>query len=352
MTDTHPVIIIGAGQAGLSVGYYLRRAGVPFHMFDAEDAPGGAWRHGWNSLRLFSPAEHSSLPGWPMPQSQGDGFPTRDAVIDYLTQYEERYSFPIARPVRVLAVHRRPEGFAIETDRGAYQARLVVSATGTWGKPYVPLYPGQEAFQGFQLHSAQYVEPSPFAGKRLLIVGGGNSGAQILAEVSKVADAVWVTSEEPQLLPDDVDGRVLFQQASKRFAGEPSSPGTLANIVAVPSVREARERGVLKTVRPFQRFTETGVVWAPGHETRMDGVIWCTGFRPALDHLAPLGILEPNGRVEMNGYRAAREPNLWLAGYGDWTGFASATLIGAGRTARDIGKEIAAFYVASSPQDS
>jgi NAD(P)H-nitrite reductase large subunit len=109
----------------------------------------------------------------------------------------------------------------------------------------------------------------------------------------------------------------------------------------VPPVKEARERGVLTSVKPFERFTETGVVWPDGREEPIDAVIWCTGFRPALDHLAPLGVLNENNEIEVEGTRSAREPRLWLVGYGEWTGYASATLIGVGRSARATANQIA-----------
>ncbi len=182
----------------------------------------------------------------------------------------------------------------------------------------------------------------------VLIGGGGNSGAQILAEVSAVAETIWVTLDEPRFLPDDVDGRVLFQRATERFyarqAGrvlaEPA--GGLGDLVAVPSVRAARARRVFAGVRPFVRFTEDGVVWPEGNVTRIDAVIWCAGFRPALDHLVPLGISAPNGTIAVHGTRAVAEPRLWLLGYGEWTGDAAATILGVGRYARATVQEIAA----------
>src|SRR5687768_15156926 len=186
------IVVIGAGQAGLAVGYYLRRTPYTWVILDAEPGPGAAWRHGWDSLRLFSPAQWSSLPGWPMPVAS-DGMPTRDDVLDYFAAYEARYTFPIQRPVRLQAVRCGDGALLVESDRGVYQARAVVSATGTWGKPYIPRYPGQELFRGIQIHSADYRIPALFAGQRVLIIGGGNSGAQILAEVSEVAEATWVT---------------------------------------------------------------------------------------------------------------------------------------------------------------
>ena len=339
---TTDVLVIGAGQSGLAVGYYLRRAGLAFELLDDQPVPGGAWPHGWNSLRLFSPADASSLPGWLMPRPADNGFPVRDAVIDYLAQYEQRYELPVHRPVRVDAVRRSGEGFAVQTDAGTWQARAVVCATGSWSNPFIPEYPGQTGFAGVQLHSAHYQEATPFTGQRVLVVGGGNSGAQLLAEVSQVANTTWVTEKEPRFLPDDVDGRVLFSQATQRYhAGqETAPPPTLGDVVMVDSVKEARRRGVLHGVRPFARFTRTGVVWADGREEAVDAVIWCTGFRPALDFLVDLGVRQPDGRVATTGTQATALPGLWLVGYGSWTGFASATLIGVGRSARATVDEI------------
>jgi putative flavoprotein involved in K+ transport len=338
-TPDHAVAIIGGGQAGLAVAYYLRRAGVDFRVFDAGDGPGGAWVHGWDSLRLFSPAAYSSLPGWPMPPAARDDYPTRDEVIDYLTRYEARYGFPVERPKAVAAVVADGANLRLRfADGETRTAQAVVSATGTWGAPFIPDYPGGDDFGGVQLHSASYRGPEPFRGQRVLVVGGGNSGAQILAELSLVADTTWVTLDDPVFLPDDVDGRVLFERASARVRGDFSEAATttLGYIVMLPPVKEARERGVLKAVRPFARFTEYGVVWGDGTTTPVDAVVWCTGFRPATNHLRPLGIVEPDGRIEVREQRSIREPRLWLAGYGNWTGAASATLIGAGRTARDL----------------
>jgi putative flavoprotein involved in K+ transport len=340
----YDVGVIGGGQAGLAVGYYLRRTALRWTILDAQVVPGGAWTRAWRSLRLFSPARYSSLPGWVM--QGGDGYPTRDEAIDYLARYEERFALAVRRPVRVSAVRREDGGFRVESDAGDWRARAVVSATGTWAAPYVPDYPGHEAFRGVQLHSSRYGSPGEFAGKRVLVVGGGNSGAQVLAELSKVADATWVTLAPPTFLPDHVDGRYLFEQATALYRakqeGREPPAADLRGVVMVPPVIEARARGVLAGAPPFARFTSTGVVWPDGREERIDAVIWCTGFRPALDHLRPLGVAGPEGRIPVEGTRSVAEPMLWLVGYGDWTGFASATLIGVGRSARATVREIAA----------
>lgn len=355
------VLVVGGGQAGLAVGYHLRRTGLSFAILDAGEGPGGAWRRAWDSLRAFSPARWSSLPGRIMPGGP-DRYPSRDEVVSYLADYEKRYGLPVHRPVRADAVEKRGEvlaariGSRIGNGSGStlVKARAVVSATGTWSEPYVPDYPGRGDFLGEQTHSAAYRAPGPYSGKRVMIVGGGNSAAQILAEVSRAARTTWATLGEPRFLPDDVDGRVLFERATERYRarqegreGPPTrgEAGGLGDVVMVPPVKEARERGVLRSAGPFERFTEGGVVWPDGREEPFDAVIWCTGFRPSLGHLAPLGVVGPDGRVEVeeggSGTRSVAEPRLWLVGYGEWTGFASATLIGVGRSARATAEEIA-----------
>lgn len=337
--------VVGGGQAALAVGYYLRRrTDLSFAILDSEDGPGGAWRHGWDSLRGFSPARYSSLPGRLMPGGE-DKYPTRDEVVNYLADYERRYELPVRRPVRVEGVYREEGRLAVKMDRVRLPVRTVVSATGTWRRPHLPNYPGRGRFQGDQTHSAHYVRPEPYAGKRVLVVGGGNSGAQVLAEVSRVAETSWVTLNEPTFLPDDVDGRVLFERATRRYrsmqeGNEEEPVGGLGDIVMVPPVKEARDRGALKSARPFGSFTEEGVVWPDGTEEPIDAVIWCTGFRPSLGHLEPLGVIGDDGRVDTDGTRSVLERRLWLVGYGDWTGYASATLVGVGRTARSTVEEI------------
>lgn len=342
--ETHDIVIIGGGQMGLSLGYYLRRAGADFLILDAEDGPGGAWRHGWDSLRLFSPAGYSSLPGWLMPPPNHKGYPTRDDVLDYLAHYEARYQLPIRRPVDVLAIKRAHCHLTIVTNQDALTAKQVVSATGNWSCPYIPDIPGMDLFKGQQVHSAHYVQPDDYAGQTVLVVGGGNSGAQIISEVAPVSRALWVTTQDPLFLPDDVDGRVLFERAVARMKSGPSDTpvGGIGDIVMVQPVKEARDRGDLTSVRPFERMTSNGVIWPDGAEMAVDAIIWCTGFRPALQHIAALGVIEENGRVEVDNQRAVRESRLWLAGYGDWTGPGSATLMGAAKTARDLTAQILA----------
>ncbi len=366
------VCIIGGGQAGLSTAFYLRRtnrerergglAPLSTVVLDARENPGGAWVDGWPSLHLFSPAAYSSLPGWQMPAWTGSDTPPASHVVAYLAAYEQRYDLPVRRPVRVTKVTEAGASdaeasgrLAVHTDAGTWLARAVVNTTGTWDRPFVPTVPGMAVFTGRQLHTHQYAGPEAFAGLKVAVVGGGNSGAQIAADLLPVAGRVhWVTSQPPRYLGDDVDGRVLFETATRavadRAAGRPSKGvASLGDIVAVPAVRQARDRDGLRARPMFAHLTATGAVWPNGSTADLDAIVWATGFRPALRHLRHLGLatrdghpctLAPEGSPHPT--RSASDPRVWFVGYGDWTGPASATLIGVSRPARDTAEAITA----------
>ena len=196
------VAVIGAGQAGLSAAYHLQRRGfVPvmrepaaaetFVVLDANPVPGGAWQHRWASLRMATVNGIHELPGFPVPPAD-PAVASRDALPPYFAEYERRFDLEVQRPVQVRAVRRAdddPDGrLLVETDRGAWAARRVINATGTWTRPFRPYYPGIERFRGQQLHVADYVSADEFAGKRVVIVGAGVSAVQLLEEISHVAE--------------------------------------------------------------------------------------------------------------------------------------------------------------------
>ncbi|WP_445525727.1 ArsO family NAD(P)H-dependent flavin-containing monooxygenase [Streptomyces cyslabdanicus] len=349
MTQHADVVVVGGGQAGLAAGYHLRRRKVDFVILDAKAAPGGAWQHMWDSLHLFSPAEHSSLPGRLMPAQAGETYPDAGHVVEYLTDYEKRYDLPVVHGTLVDAVRLDGDRLLAEADSGTWRAKAVISATGTWSRPFLPAVPGRGVFTGRQLHTVNYRSPADFAGQNVIVVGGGNSGAQIAADLALDGrvGVTWATQRPPRFLADTVDGRVLFDVATARRqaldAGRSDTGGvaSLGDIVAVPPVRAARDAGLLDAKPMFARFTATGVQWADGSHAEAAAIVWCTGFRPALAHLAPLGLRGPRGRIPTAGTRAVAEPRLHLLGYGDWTGPASATLIGVGRPARDAARDIA-----------
>lgn len=282
-----------------------------------------------------------------MPAQTGQTYPDAQHVVEYLADYEKRYELPVERSVRVLGVHQDGRLLRVETDSGTWHARAVISATGTWWRPFLPAVPGHAAFGGRQSHTVEYHSPADFAGQRVIVVGGGNSGAQIAADLAYDTDLTWVTQRPPRFLADDIDGRALFGVATARRRaldeGRTDTGGvaSLGDIVAVPPVREARDRGLLKTSPMFWRLVPGGVEWADGTRAEADTIIWCTGFRPALAHLAPLRLRGRRGRIDTEATQAVHEPRLHLLGYGDWTGPASATLIGVGRPARDAARQLA-----------
>jgi putative flavoprotein involved in K+ transport len=341
-------ILVGGGQSSLACAYYLNRANINFTILDDQKESGGAWLHGWDSLTLFSPADYSSLPGYMMPRT-GDMFPSKQQVIDYLKTYESRYKFPVQRPGKVNVIEKSDTGFNVISDNGSFSTKTVISATGTWHHPFIPDLPGLTDYQGKQTHSAFYKNAGGYEGKKVLIVGAGNSGAQILSELSEVANTRWATQGQPKFLPDDVDGRVLFNAATEKYhaikEGKHSDQGqyNLGNIVMVPPVKRARDRKALKSNGSINRLTTAGTVWNDGLEEPFDEIIWCTGFGFATQYLKGLVNLDDSGKTQTVNTRSSLVDGLWLVGYGNWTGFASATLVGVGRSARQTVAEVETF---------
>src|SRR5699024_1015038 len=213
------------------------------------------------------PAECSPLPRWPVPRQRGGGFPTAGRVGVSLHAWGQRCEVAVHRPVAASDVRARRRGLRVGTARGTSPAAVVISATGTWDTPPRPAYPGMAEFVGEQLHTVDYSVPERFRGQRVLVVGAGNSAAQIVAEVSTIAETTWATRHPPRFMPDDVDGRVLFDTATREEAARKAGTHAdgvsgLGDIVMVPSVRAARDRGVLRPRPLFDRLTAEGAAWS------------------------------------------------------------------------------------------
>lgn len=348
MEEIFDVVVIGGGQSALACGYYLRRAKLNFLILDKQDLPGGAWLHAWDSLTLFSPADYSSLPGWLMPKSEHQ-FPLRQEVVNYLAKYEEHYQLNVQRGIEVIDIKKEGGHFTVFTQQNPIRSKAIISATGTWGNPIIPHLEGAEDFKGTQIHSRNYKKPEDFINKKTLVIGEGNSGAQIVAEVSKITETKWSTRSEPQFLPDDVDGYYLFNVASAKYKAEKegkpfdSSKYNLGNIVMVPPVKEARERGVLVSSGTFHQLYNKGVIWDTGEHEEFDALIWCTGFGYDTSYLKKLIHTDEKGIPKTIESRSLEKDGLWFVGYGNWSGYASATLIGVNRSAKQTVLEIEEF---------
>ncbi|MFP1629452.1 NAD(P)-binding domain-containing protein [Streptomyces sp. 5K101] len=339
------VVVIGAGQAGLSAAYHLRRVGlVPdrdFVVLDHAPRPGGAWQFRWPSLTYGKVHGMHNLPGMELTGADDDR-PSSEVIGAYFAAYEERFDLRVHRPVEVHAVREADGGrLAVETSEGVWSARALINATGTWDRPFWPRYPGQETFRGRQLHTADYPGPEQFAGQRVVVVGGGASGTQHLMEIAEVAaETTWVTRRPPVFRegPFDEDaGRAAVAMVEERVRrGLP--PLSVVSVTGLPltdAVRRARETGVLEREPMFDRITPTGVAWDDGRTVEADVILWATGFRAAIDHLAPLRLREPGGGIRVEGTRALRDERVHLVGYGP-----SASTIGANRAGRAAVREI------------
>ncbi len=345
------VAVLGAGQAGLSAGYHLARRGfVPgpegpgFVVLDANAAPGGAWQHRWASLRMSTVNGIHELPGFPVPPAD----PTaraRDVLPPYFAAYEERFGLAVQRPVSVRAVRPvddDPRGrLHVETDRGTWSTRFVVNATGTWTRPFWPHYPGQQSFRGRQLHTADYVSAEEFAGQRVIVVGAGVSAVQLLEEISHVAETFWMTRREPEWIDEDFDipARVAAIAGVEERVRHGLPPGSVISVTGMhwtPWARRAQERGVLNRLPMFTRIEEHGVRMPDGTVLAADVILWATGFRPALEHLAPLRLRTPAGGMRVADSRSLDDPRVFFIGYGP-----SASTVGANRAGRAVARAIA-----------
>lgn len=329
------VVVIGAGQAGLSAASGLRRAGADFVVLDGEQGPGGAWRHRWPTLRVDGAHRIHDLPGLHFDPADATR-PAAEVVPEYFADYEREFDLSVVRPVHVLGVHDDSPDLLVETDRATWTTRALINATGTWTRPFVPRYPG--TFDGRQLHVADYRGPAEFAGKRVVVVGGGTSAVQLLIEIAAVAaDTAWVTRRPPVFSEETFDGRAAVARVEERVrAGmAPGSVVSVTGLLRTPAVRAAQEAGVLARRPMFDRLVPTGVAWADGRTYPADVVLWATGWRAALGHLAPLHLRGPGGGIAMDGTRVVADPRVHLVGYGP-----SASTIGANRAGRAAAREV------------
>ncbi len=334
------MLVVGAGQAGLSAAYTLQRRGLTpetgFVVLDANDGPGGAWRHRWTSLTLGRTHHIHDLPGLRLGEPDPDE-PAAEVVARYYGDYERAFGLPVHRPVRVRSVTSPggPTGpLLVDTDHGSWQTRRLVSATGTWDRPHWPAYPGRERFRGRQLHTHDFSSVEELRGLHVVVVGGGTSAVQFLLELEGVATTTWVTRRPPEFTARAFDedwGRDVERRVEDRVR-RGLSPTSVVAATGLPMTEDYRrwiESGVLIAREMFTEITEDGVRFADGTEVRADAILWATGFRASLDHLSPLRLREPGGGIVLSGTTVVKDPRVQLVGYGP-----SASTLGANRAGR------------------
>jgi putative flavoprotein involved in K+ transport len=346
---SRPVVIVGGGQSGLAAARATQQAGLRPLVLEAGDRVAGSWPSYYDSLTLFSPARYSGMPGMPFP-GDPDRYPARDEVVAYLERYAASLDAEIRTGTRVEAVQRgEGAGFVVRTVGGeSIEAAGLVAASGSFGSPYLPVLPGHKDFAGEVLHVAAYRDPKPYAGKRVVVVGGGNSAVQVGYELSEVAAVTLATRQPVRFVPQVHGGHDLHHWLEVTgFDSLP--PAWLAHFVGQTLVldtgiyQDAMTSGRLARRPMPTAFTPEGVLWPDGASEKVDMVIFATGYRPHLDYLRPLGALDATGAPLHAGGVSVTHPGLVYVGLEFQRSFSSNTLRGITRDAEHVTAPLAAY---------
>jgi putative flavoprotein involved in K+ transport len=360
MADVHTTervntVIIGAGQAGLSTGYHLARRGVSFVILDESARVGDVWRRRWDSLRLFTPARHAGLDGMPFPAASFS-FPTKNEMADYLEMYAQRFQLPVRMGMRVERLSRLGNKFLVVAGTTRFESENVVVAMAQYQRPRVPAFAGELDSSTVQLHSLEYRNVAQLREGGVLIVGAGNSGAEIAMETVRSGHRTWLAGASTGEVPFRVDGlparlvvsrlvlRVLFHRVLS---------------IATPIGRKVRPKLLHKAAPLIRTKTKhlaaAGVVRVPrvagvqaGQPLLADGrvleaanVIWCTGFDPGFSWI-DLPVFGPSGEPLHQAGIVASEPGLYFVGLHFQYAFSSDMIHGVGRDAARVAEAIAA----------
>lgn len=345
-------IVIGGGQAGLTAGYYLAQRKLPFLILDANRHIGDAWRQRWDSLRLFTPARYAGLPGMPFP-ARGDSFPTKEQVADYLLEYARRFQLPVRNGFRVSRLWKENGRFVIAAGEQRFEAENVIVAMANYQVPRIPVFAREIRADIVQLHSHDYRNPSQLQDGGVLVVGVGNSGADIAMEVAQ-SHPTWIAGKESGHIPFPIESYLArnFVIRLVRFLGH--------NILSVdtPIGRKQRPK-MLHRAAPLIRVkprdlvnaeiervpkvvgTKDGLpLLANGRIRDVQNIIWCTGYKhdfPWID----LPIFDEKGDAIHNSGIVTNVPGMYFLGLHFLHSMTSATLTGVGRDAERVVNAIA-----------
>jgi putative flavoprotein involved in K+ transport len=347
-------LVVGGGQAGLSVGYYLAQRGLPFVILDANPRIGDSWRTRWDSLRLFTPARYDGLAGMPFP-ARAHAFPTKDEMADYLEAYAARFALPVRSGIRVDGLSKRGARFIVSAGDRQFEAEHVVVAMSNYQQPVVPEFAPQLDPGIVQLHSKDYRSPSQLQAGAVLVVGAGNSGADVALEAAK-GHQTWMSGRDVGHIPFRIGGlaaRLILVKLVLRFLFH------RVLTVRTPLGRKIRPKvlsqgGPLIRVKPAD-LAAAGVIRVPRTAGARDGlpvledgrvlevknVVWCTGFRPGFSWI-DLPVLGAGGDEPIHERGLVpREPGLYFVGLAFLYSLSSIMIHGVGRDAERIAAAIA-----------
>ncbi len=338
-------IVIGGGQAGLASGYYLSQRGDKFIILDENKNLGASWRKRWDSLRLFTPIYNNHLPG--MKFSKPDlYFPTKDETADYLEGYASRFNLPVRFGTKVDSLQRNEAGFHITAGQNHFHARNVIIATGFFHIPFVPSFARRLARGIHQMHSVEYRNPADLPTRNILVVGSGNSGAEIALELARNGRKVWLAGRDV--------GRIPADQLGKVFGGKPYWWFVRHAMTVDTPLGRRMKRAVLTHGNPLIRtrredVAKAGVEFIPrlvashddiphaedGSAIAAESVIWATGFHPDY-HWIKLPIFDQGGFPNHERGLVPQAPGLFFIGLHFQTGLTSALLGGVGQDAKFV----------------
>lgn len=346
-------LVIGGGQSGLVMGYHFSRRGLPYAIIDANHRIGDAWRNRWDSLRLFTPNRLNGLPGMPFPGGYHWGFPSKDEMADYLESYARRFDIHVETGVRVERLSREGDRFVATAGNGRFEADNVVVAMSSWQKPRIPEFASELDPSIVQLHVAEYRNPGQLQEGGVLVVGAGNSGAEVANELARTHD-VWLSGPDTGNIPFrpesvaarilmPIIGRIIFHRVLTTSTpigrkvrpkwvstGEPLIRVKPKDLAAAGVERVARVTGVQHGQPQLE----------DGHRIDVANVVWCTGFHPGFSWI-DLPVLGPQGPVQHRGI-VESEPGLYFLGLKFLYSVSSEQIHGVGRDAAHIADAIAA----------
>lgn len=349
MNDVLDAIVIGGGQAGLATGYHLQKKKVNFLILEANEQPTGSWPSYYDSLKLFSPARFSSLPGMKI-SGGGDRYLLRDEVIGYLQDYARHFQLPVVTRQRVEFVEKDGNGFTIRTESGdIYRAKTIVNATGSFHNPFTPAIRGKEEYQGDILHSSAYRNPEKFIEQRVIVVGRGNSAVQIAIELAKVSRVSLAVLQPVQLINQRIWGQDLHFWI--KVVGLDTFPfwrfGKKAplskSVIDLGDYKRQLAAGDPDQKPMFTSFYRDGVIWPDGTKESINSVIFATGYRPDLSYLYSTGALDSDGKPLQTAGISICVPGLYYVGLEGQRSFASATLRGVGPDAKFVVRNLMRF---------
>jgi putative flavoprotein involved in K+ transport len=341
------VVVVGGGQAGLAIGYFLAQQGRDFVIFEAADEPAAAWRGRWNSLKLFTPVRYSSLPGLPF-AGVPDSYPGRDEVAGYLEDYARHFALPVQLGSRVHSIRQGEGRYLVELADRTLSAAQVVVATGPFQVPFVPPFAGRLAKEVVQLHSTAYRAPGDLPNGPVLVVGGGNTGFQIAQELSAHRETHLSIGSRQKPLPQRILGRDLFWYLDRTGLIRKSRDTRIGRrlegreLLIGSSPRAARRRyGVQLHARAVEASGQT-VRFSAGGALEVSGVIWATGFRHDYSWI-DVPVFDEAGRV-VHRHGVTNSPGLYFLGL-TWQHTRGSALIGwVGDDAAYIADQIKTFH--------